>query len=100
MHGHNYTVRVEAFAVDLDNVGFVMDYRDLDIVKEYLDAKFDHRCLNDQMDVNPTAENLAKWVHGFIVQSALGPRLANPHGGYRLSVGVSETAKTWATYTE
>ena len=100
LHGHNYTVSVEIIATALDDVGFVIDYRDLDVVKEYLDEKFDHRCLNDQIDVNPTAENLAKWIHNFIAQSIIGVTLRRLHGQYDLVVGVAETPKTWATYSE
>ena len=100
LHGHNYTVSVEIIATAPDDVGFVIDYRDLDVVKAYLDEKFDHRCLNDQMDVNPTAENLAKWIHNFIAQSIIGVTLRRLHGQYDLVVGVAETPKTWATYSE
>lgn len=88
LHGHNYVVVVELESAQLDDVGFVRDYGELKIVKDYLDRHFDHRHLNDVMLVNPTAENLAKTI--FMRFKDELPELA--------SVRVSETPKTWAEY--
>ena len=73
----------------LNEVGFVIDYRDLDPIKKYLDDVFDHRHLNDIMpDVNPTAENIAKQLYDTF------------HSQFPLlfKVEVSETPKTKAIY--
>jgi 6-pyruvoyltetrahydropterin/6-carboxytetrahydropterin synthase len=91
MHGHNYVVEIElsAAADGLDDVGFVRDYGDLGQFGKWLDAEVDHRHLNDVVaEVNPTAENLARWMYERWVGDY--PELS--------SVRVSETPKTWAEY--
>ena len=69
LHGHNYVVEVELQSAELNAVGFVRDYRELDELKDYIDEKFDHRHLNDVLgDDCVTAENLARhfydWCKG------------------------------------
>lgn len=89
LHGHNYVVKV-ALAGELDEVGFVRDYRDLSVFKEWLDRYFDHRHLNDVLPFNPTAEHMAEFLY----------RVLRDECGIQTSaVSVSETPKTWATYT-
>lgn len=64
LHGHNYVVEVELQSVELNEYGFVRDYRELDELKQYIDGKLDHRHLNDVLgDNNVTAENLAKFLY-------------------------------------
>ena len=36
MHGHNYIVRVELISDTLNAIGFVVDYRDLSPIKDWL----------------------------------------------------------------
>ena len=43
LHGHNYEVEVLAAADELDERGFVVDFRELDAVKDWIDATLDHR---------------------------------------------------------
>lgn len=88
-HGHNYTVRVCLQAGDVDSVGFVVDYNELDELKHWLDQTFDHRNLNDVLPFNPTAENIARYIFDWCRDR--WPEV--------VSVSVSETAKTWATYS-
>lgn len=93
LHGHNYVLRVTLQGNELLPVGFLFDYGDLAPVKAMVDEVLDHRHLNDWMQVNPTAENLAHTV-----AKAL-PTLLDLPEGVRVSVGVSETPKTWAWWT-
>jgi 6-pyruvoyltetrahydropterin/6-carboxytetrahydropterin synthase len=64
LHGHNYTVTVTMAADALDETGFVLDTT---IIGELKNA-VDHKHLNDVMigednkPLNPSAENLAKWL--------------------------------------
>ncbi|MBF5079765.1 6-carboxytetrahydropterin synthase QueD [Paracoccus sp. NBH48] len=88
LHGHNYIVVVELAAPDLNADGFVRDYHELAALKAYVDGTFDHRHLNDVLDVPSTAENLAR--HFFDWCRALWPETS--------AVKVSETPKTWAEY--
>jgi 6-pyruvoyltetrahydropterin/6-carboxytetrahydropterin synthase len=90
MHGHNYVVELELGANDgeLTSSGFVRDYGELSPFKEWLDQTCDHRNLNDVIEPNPTAENLAAWLYH--VWQVEIPELT--------CVRVSETPKTWAEY--
>lgn len=63
LHGHNYEIEVLAEAPELDERGFVVDFRELDDVKRWIDATLDHRHLNDVMEGQPSAEAIARLVH-------------------------------------
>lgn len=89
LHGHNYRVIVEVTGC-LNKVGFVVDYRDFDPFKHYLDGALDHRHLNDVIEDNPTAENLAARLCEVFVSLVPVPMNCS------VKVGVSETPKTWA----
>jgi len=91
VHGHNAIVRVTLGQQGLDAVGFVLDYGCLKPLSTWLDETLDHRHLNDVLSVNPTAENLARFVFDFI-------ELSHPEWPLT-SVGWSETPKTWAVYS-
>lgn len=91
MHGHNYTIIVELAADSLTHVGFVRDYGELSIVKEWIDRELDHQHLNDVLGiygVNPTAESIALFIYTKF--KPLLPEL--------IAVGVKETDKTWAEF--
>ena len=62
LHGHSYKVYFLLQSKTLNGVGFVRDFRDLTIIQEWLNANFDHRHLNDVLEVNPTAENIAQFL--------------------------------------
>ena len=59
LHGHNWKVKVWLKAEKLDENGMVMDFTH--IKKKVIDA-LDHKNLNDVVDFNPTAENLAAYI--------------------------------------
>ena len=88
VHGHNYVVTVELRADRLNENDFVLDYRELDVVKNYLDLNFDHRHLNSVFGVGLTAENMTKLL--FDKFCDVVPNL--------YAVEVSETPKTNARY--
>jgi len=83
-------VRVTLQAEHLNAVGFVVDYRALSVFKKYIDDTFDHRHINDVLPGNPTAELMAQHFYMWVKH-----QWAEVH-----SVSVSETGKTWATYSE
>ena len=90
MHGHNYIVEVVLQSESLNKYGFVRDYNDLDTLKQFIDDTLDHRHLNDVLgDDNTTAENLAKFIFDWAILK--WPELTE--------VRISETPKTWASYT-
>jgi len=88
MHGHNYVITVELEALQINSVGFVIDYRALEPIKTWIDCNFDHRHLNDQMPLNPTAERIAKFLYEKFTDDF--PKIC--------AVEVSETPKTSARY--
>lgn len=92
LHGHNYIVELSLTGT-LDEVGFIVDYRELAPFKDYLDEQLDHQHLNDRLDGNPTAENMAARLASWAVE-----HLDLPDNVHRLTVAVSETPKTWARY--
>lgn len=93
LHGHNYVIIAEFTSTHLNKVGFIIDYRDLQPIKDYIDARLDHRHLNDVFNFNPTAELMAE--HLFYVFRDL---LSTPMR-YRLTaVTVKETPKTIARF--
>lgn len=59
LHGHNWIVTVWCKSKTLDDNGMVMDFTH---IKREVQDKLDHKCLNDVVPFNPTAENIAKWV--------------------------------------
>ena len=59
LHGHNWKIRVWLKAETVDENGMVMDFTH--IKKKIVDT-LDHKNLNDVVDFNPTAENLAEYV--------------------------------------
>ncbi len=60
LHGHNYGVELELGSDLLTPAGFVVDFGEMAMFKDFLDDVFDHRHLNDILSGNPTAENLAR----------------------------------------
>lgn len=88
-HGHNYEV-VVVLAGQLNAAGMVMDYNDLKVFKDYLDACYDHRDLNVVCGGGEwtTAERLAQRFHTWLSQRF--PLV--------VAVQVSETPKTMAEY--
>jgi len=84
-------------AGDVDEMGFVIDYGELDWVGEFINIRIDHRHLNDVLELNPTAENIALWLAEHISTWLRSrPEQARIH---ELSVGVSENSETRAVYT-
>jgi 6-pyruvoyltetrahydropterin/6-carboxytetrahydropterin synthase len=89
LHGHNYQVEIVLRSQVLNGPGFVVDYGELKAFKAMVDG-YDHRHLNDLMECNPTAENLARALYN--EAKLLWPETC--------AVRVSETPATWAEFSE
>ncbi len=66
LHGHNYRVRVEVAAGELDALGMVLDFADLKAVMEEIAGPFDHAVVNDIPpfdERNTTAELLSEYFY-------------------------------------
>ena len=59
LHGHNWIIDVYLRSDTLNADGMVMDFTH---IKKAVQDKFDHKVINDVVDFNPTAENLAKYI--------------------------------------
>ncbi|MCC8146414.1 MAG: 6-carboxytetrahydropterin synthase QueD [Bacteroidales bacterium] len=88
MHGHNYIITVHLKSETLDKFGFVKDYNELKVIKEFIDETLDHRHLNDIIPGHPTSENIAKFIYDKF--KPVIPEL--------YAIEVSETPKTSCLY--
>jgi 6-pyruvoyltetrahydropterin/6-carboxytetrahydropterin synthase len=97
VHGHNWRIKVSVSGEELDERGFGIDFRDLKAHLEEICAGLDHRDLNrleSFRGLNPTAENLARYIF-----QELGRRVDDRR--VRVSrVEVRETSDSGAVYRE
>jgi 6-pyruvoyltetrahydropterin/6-carboxytetrahydropterin synthase len=106
LHGHNGTAVIAIEAPSLDFRGMVLDFSDIKrVVSTWIDQEFDHRMLLHRddpavpflqslgeplqlLDVNPTAENIAKLIYDFTASQ----------GFPIVEVNLWETPHCFATY--
>lgn len=96
LHGHNWRVRVTVASVELDSIGVVMDFHELERLLDAIIGPFHNANLNEvapfaAFALNPSAENVA--LH---IGRSIAPKLPSK---VRLGrVDVSETSTNRATY--
>ena len=83
LHGHNWIVTVYLRAEKLNAAGMIMDFTE---IKKKISERLDHKILNDVLDFNPTAENMAKFI-------------CDELGAACYKVDVQESEGNVATYT-
>ncbi|HXD85928.1 MAG TPA: 6-carboxytetrahydropterin synthase [Urbifossiella sp.] len=106
LHGHNGKAVVTVEAPALDPLGMVVDFSEIKrVLGKWIDDALDHRMLlhrDDpilpdlrqrgelfvELDVNPTAENIAKMIFDYAVS----------HGLPVIEVTLWETENSFATY--
>lgn len=99
-HGHNYKVRITLCGEKLDNIGLLLDFRDIKTVMNDIVDRLDHQMLNDIEPfntLNPSAENMAKFFY-----DEMNARLCEKSDGrvHVSKVKLWETDTTTATYFE
>ncbi|MBK46833.1 MAG: 6-carboxytetrahydropterin synthase QueD [Gammaproteobacteria bacterium] len=97
MHGHNWKVEVEVCGNKLDNIGMVMDFKEIKKSTNNIVGELDHEFLNDLepfKEKNPTAENIAKYIFGRL-NEVLSPRDVKVK-----SIKLWETERSAVKYTE
>ena len=58
LHGHNWIITIYCKAKTLNADGMIIDFKH---IKERIHKRLDHQNLNNVLDFNPTAENIARW---------------------------------------
>jgi 6-pyruvoyltetrahydropterin/6-carboxytetrahydropterin synthase len=66
MHGHNWLVEAEVESNNINEIGMVIDFKDIKNNLKTIISKLDHQFLNDLepfINDNPTAENISKYIY-------------------------------------
>jgi 6-pyruvoyltetrahydropterin/6-carboxytetrahydropterin synthase len=93
VHGHNYRVQVGMEGAEVDENGLLHDFADLKRRLRQVSEYLDHQFINDLKpfdQVNPTAENIARFICGEIQKGMENSAVA--------FVKVWETDTSCATY--
>lgn len=98
IHGHNWIVTVHCKAVHLNHNSMVVDFKK---IKELVHGKLDHTYINDVVEgLNPTAENIARWICSNVNDYLLELRKQDDGDGMCFKVEVQESEGNTATYIE
>ena len=66
LHGHNYKLEIYAKGEELNNIGLLIDFVELKKAADEIVKYLDHRNLNElppfDEELNPSAENIARFV--------------------------------------
>ena len=66
LHGHNYKIEIYARGRELDNIGLLVDFGELKQAADEVVQYLDHRNINElppfDVELNPSAENLARYI--------------------------------------
>ena len=66
LHGHNYKIEIYARGRELDNIGLLVDFGELKEAADEVVQYLDHRNINElapfDEELNPSAENLARYI--------------------------------------
>ena len=96
LHGHNWKVEVYVRGEQLDQVGMLVDFKELKAATRRVMKYLDHQNLNEltpfDLEINPSSEHLA----GFILNKVSQEISDNRVTVYK--VRVWETPSTCATY--
>ena len=93
LHGHNWAVEAVFAYKKLDKDGMAIDFKDAKAMLKRAVEEMDHSYLNELKSfkiINPTSENIAKFIYGRIKRESLCIR----------SVSVWENESSCATYNE
>ena len=99
LHGHNWVVEAVVKGRELDELGMLVDFKDIkQTLKDTLE-RFDHHYLNElapfKDGVNPTAENLARIIFEELAGNEIFKR-----DSVLAAITVFESPKSSVTYTK
>lgn len=99
VHGHNYRVCVTVAGAELNGIGLIVDFVDLKRQVRAIVDRLDHQFINDLEPftvINPSAENLAKYLYDELAKTFAGD---NGKAPVRIAeVKIWETDTSTATY--
>lgn len=78
LHGHNYKIEIYARGAELNDIGLLVDFVELKAAADEVVQYLDHRNINELPpfdSVNPSAENLAKFILERISSNIQDPRV-------------------------
>lgn len=99
LHGHTWTVEVKVCGRELDELGMLLDFKEIKRELAKIIDQLDHRFLNDiegfgETGINPTAENLSF----YIFQTLKKPIEEIREGIHLKEISVWESPDAYATY--
>lgn len=97
LHGHNWKIEVQIAGTQLNEIGMVIDFKEIKRHAKEVIKSLDHSFLNDHphfQNINPTAENIAVYLFKEI-QSRITTDLVTIH-----SITVWENDRNCVTYSE
>src|ERR1700681_1669908 len=66
LHGHNYKIEIYVRGSELNNIGLLVDFVELKAAADDVVLYLDHRNINElppfDVELNPSAENLARYI--------------------------------------
>lgn len=98
LHGHNWIIEVEVAGEKLNELGILVDFKDVKRELKKLLDEYDHRYLNETPPfdkINPTAENLARFIYDEFKANKIFDDNAK-----LVAVTVFESPKSSVRYTE
>jgi len=108
IHGHQGNVTVHMSTTELDSRGFVIDFKELNFVKKFIDTYMDHRFIISTQDPNfksivgDTFENLSVETVCTLDDVVIGQRVtkesSNSHNESFLIVGFNPTSEELARW--
>lgn len=69
IHGHNWRITAAVRAEELNELGFVADFREIKKNLKEITDELDHTMINDHpyfKTLNPSSENVAAWIFGLL----------------------------------
>jgi 6-pyruvoyltetrahydropterin/6-carboxytetrahydropterin synthase len=97
MHGHNWLVEAEVRGSNTNEIGMVIDFKDIKNNLQDIIGKLDHQYLNDIepfINENPTAENISKYIYKELSKNI------NTDNIKVSEIKLWETSNSAVTYTE
>ncbi len=97
LHGHTWTVEVYIEGKQLNEIGLLVDFKDVKKYTNEIIEQLDHKYINDipefqEQGINPTAENLSKYIY-----DKLSEKMAHLHVRIK-KISIWESPKACASY--